>query len=137
MGAPVAENRTRLKDANGAEIIIPEKSTLRIAATLLDETGAPVPLAALSTLTLTIYARDESTQPIINGVSAVNIKNTGRGVIGATDGSLVLTLQPDDNGLANSANDLEWHRLLIEGLYSTDRKLKVEIEAPVRNLAKV
>lgn len=138
MAAPIAENRTQLKDANGAQLIVPEKSTgPRITLTLQDETGTVVPLAAITTATLTIYARDEVSQPIINSVSQVDIKNTGRGVIHATSGLLTLTLEPNDNAIQNTANDLEWHRLLIEVGYASTKSLKYEIEFPVRNLYKV
>lgn len=139
MAAPVSENRTRLKDANGAELIIPEKSTgPRITLTLVDETGTVVPLAAITTAQLTIYARDEAALPIINSVDHVNIKNDGvRGTIHATSGLLTLTLQPNDNAIANVASDLEWHRMLIEINYSGTQYLRHELEVPVRNLNKV
>ena len=139
MSAPVAENRTRLKDANGAELIVPEKSTgPRITLTLVDETGAAVPLAAITTATLTLYARDEASLPIINSVDHLNIKNDGvRGTIHATSGLLTLLLQPNDNAIVNSANDLEWHRLLLEINYSGTQYLRHELEVPVRNLNKV
>lgn len=134
----VAENRTILKDASGRQIVIPEQSSGPvITMTLLDETGAAVPLAAIGTATLTIYARDETSQPIINGVSLVNIKNTGRGTIHATSGLLTLSLDAADNSIQNSTNDLEWHRLLIEVGYNSTKALKYEIDAPVRNLNKV
>jgi hypothetical protein len=131
------ENRTILKDAAGRQLVIPEQSTSRMTMTLLDETGAPVPLAAIGTATLTVYARDEPTQPIINSVDHVDIKNTGRGTIHATSGLLTLLLAPLDNSISNSANDEEWHRFLIELTYNSTQKLKYEIEAPIRNLVKV
>lgn len=138
MAIPVAENRTILKDAAGKQIIIPEKSSGPVMTmTLLDELGAAVPLAGIGTATLTIYARDEASQPIINSVDHVNIKNTGRGVIHATSGLLTLTLDAADNSIQNTANDLEWHRFLIEIGYNSTKALKYEIDAPVRNLNKV
>ena len=47
----VAENRTILKDASGARLVVAEKTTLRITATLLDESGLAIPSAGLTTLT--------------------------------------------------------------------------------------
>lgn len=138
MAIPISENRTVLKDANGRQVIIPEQSSGPvITMTLVDEAGAAVPLAAIQTATLTIYARDEASQPLINSVDHVNVKNAGRGTIHATSGLLTLTLVAADNGLANSANDLEWHRLLIEIGYNSTQQLKYEIEFPVRNLYRV
>ncbi|HMU54856.1 MAG TPA: hypothetical protein PKA61_07610 [Nitrospira sp.] len=138
MAIPINENRTILKDADGKQLVIPEKSSGPvITMTLLDETGAPVPLAVISTATLTIYARDEAGQPIINTVDDVDIKNVGRGSIHSTSGLLTLTLDSADNSIQNSANDLEWHRLLLEVTYNGSKQLKYEIDVPVRNLYRV
>jgi len=135
---PVQENRTILTDADGRQIIIPEQSSgPLITMTLLDEAGAAVPLSAIGTATLTIYARDESGQPILNSVDHVDIKNTGRGTIHATSGLLTIEPVSADNNIQNTANDLEWHRFLIEIGYSSTKALKFEIDAPVRNLHKV
>lgn len=134
----IAENRTILKDANGAQLIVAEKTTLRFTSTLVDETGTVVPLAGVSALTLTLYNRDSTTKEIINGVSAVNILNSGRGTLHATTGLLTVTLEPNDNAIIDSASDLEWHRALIEGTYAGGAKaFKQEIDWPVRNLNKV
>ena len=133
-----AENRTILKDPSGRQLIVPEKSTgPRITGTLSDEAGAPIALASIQTATLTIYARDEAGQPIINSVDHVNIKNANQGTIHASSGVLTLTLNALDNAISNAANDLEWHRLLIEVGYNSTQALKYEIEFPVRNLNKV
>lgn len=138
MALPISENRTILKDASGRQVIIPEKSSGPVMTmTLVDETGAAVPLAAISAATLTIYARDEASLPIINAVDHVDVKNVGRGTIHATSGLLTLTLLSADNSIQNTAIDLEWHRLLIEITYSGTKQLKYEIEVPVRNVNKV
>lgn len=141
MAIPIKENRVILTDADGKQVIIPEQSSGPVMTmTLVDELGAPVPLAGISTATLTIYARDEANQPIVNGVSGVNIKNDGtRGTIHATSGLLTLSLVSLDNSIVNpaSTSDLEWHRLLIQVGYNATKALKFEIDAPVRNLHKV
>lgn len=134
----IAENRTILKDASGARLIVAEQSSLQITATLLDETGAPVPLAGLSSLTLTLYSRDSATQEIINSVSAVSILNTGRGTVHATSGLLTIAMVPADNTIIDTTQDLEWHRALIQGTYGGGVKaVKQEIDFQVRNLSKV
>lgn len=138
MAVPVSENRTVLKDANGAQLIVAEKTTLRCTATLVDETGAAIPSSGVSALTLTLYNRDSTTKEILNSVSAVNILNTGRGTLHATSGLLTVTLDPLDNAIVDSASDLEWHRALIEGTYAAGAKaFKHEIDWQVRNLNKV
>jgi len=131
------ENRTILKDADGFELVIAEQTTVRITGTLVDETGAAVPSAALTTLTLTIYARDHATQAIVNSVDDVNILNSGRGTVHATSGLLTLLLDPADQTIIDATLDQEWHRALIEGTYSATKKLKYEIDFPVRNLNKI
>ena len=138
MALTVIENRTILKDAAGRQMIVPEKSSgPRITMTLIDELGAPVPLAAIATATLTIYARDEPTQPIINSQSGIDIKNANQGSIHATSGLLTLFLNWPDNTIVNTANDIEWHRVLIQVTYNTSKNLNFEIDIPVRNLNKV
>ena len=138
MALPITENRAILKDADGKQLIIPEQSSGPVMTmTLLKEDGTPVELAAISAATLTIYARDEDGQPLVNAVDHVDIKNVGRGTIHNTSGLLTVTPESLDNSIQNSANDLEWHRFLIEVTYNSTKKLKYEIEAPVRNLNKV
>lgn len=134
----VAENRTILKEASGARVIAAEQSTIQILATLVDETGAAVPLAGLSALTLTLYNRDSATQELINSVNAVNILNTGRGVLHSTSGLLTITLLPADNAIIDGSQDLEWHRALIQATYGGGAKaMRYEIDFQVRNLSKV
>ena len=135
--AVIIENRIILKDSAGRQIVVPEQSTHRMTMTLLDEGGVAVPLAAITTATLTLYARDEPLQPIINTVDDINIKNTGRGTIHATSGLLTLMLDTADNAINDPTNDLEWHRCLIEVGYSATKTLKYEIDFPVRNLNKI
>lgn len=138
MAIPIKENRTILTTADGAQLIIPEQSSGPVMTmTLLDETGTAVPLAAIGAATLTIYARDEAGQPLINSVDHADIKNVGRGTIHNTSGLLTVTLESLDNSIHNSANVLEWHRFLIEVTYNSTKKLKYEIDAPVRNLYRV
>lgn len=133
----IAENRTILKDASGARLIVAEQSSLQITATLLDEAGAAVPLAGLSSLTLTLYNRDSATQEIINSVSVASILNAGRGTVHATSGLLTIALVPADNAIVDSTKDIEWHRALIQGTYGGGKALKYEIDFQVRNLSKV
>ena len=133
----IAENRTSLKDASGARLIVAEQSSLQITATLLDEAGSAVQLAVITALTLTLYNRDSTTQEIINSVSDVNILNAGRGTVHPTNGLLTLQLDPADNAIVDTTKDVEWHRALIEGTYGGGKALKYEIDWQVRNLSKV
>jgi hypothetical protein len=134
------ENRTRLKDGQGNERIVPERATLRLSGTLLDDAGLPIPSAALTTLTLTLYAPEVSGTPIINGRNGTNILNDGvLGVVHASNGTLTLTLTPADGVLMDAGAELELHRALIQWTYGAggSKGSGHEIEWPVRNLLKV
>lgn len=138
MAIPTKQNRTILTDADGAQVIVPEQASgPLITMTLLNELGLPVALADIDTAALTIYARDEPNQPLVNTVDHVDIKNVGRGTIHATSGLLTLTPVSLDNSIVNSASDLEWHRFLIEVGYASTKKLKYEIDLQVQNLYRV
>lgn len=138
MALPIHENRVRLTDADGKQLVVAERTSLRLTATLLDETGTAIPVSGLTTLTLTLYNRDSATLEIINSVTQVNIMNTGRGTVHATSGLLTVTLTPADNQIIDPTTDQEWHRALIEGTYAAGAKaFKSEIDFPVRNLNKV
>lgn len=138
MTIPIHENRTILKDADGKQLVVAERTSLRMTATLLDETGAAIPSSGVTAMTLTLYNRDSTNKEIINSVSAVNILNAGRGTLHATSGLLTVTLDPADNQIIDSTADQEWHRALIEGTYAAGAKaFKHEIDFPVRNLNKV
>jgi len=134
----VAENRTVLKDADDRQLVVAERTTHRLTATLLDETGTAIAAAGLDTLTLTLYNRDSSAKEIINSVNQVNILNTGRGTVHASSGLVTIVFQPADNQVVDNSVDLEWHRALIEGTYGSGTKaFKHEIDFQVRNLNKV
>ena len=117
----VNENRTILKTASGAQLIVAERTTLKLTGVLTDENGLVIPLAAIQTMTLTLYNRDSSAQEIINQVNAVSVLNTGRGTVNQTTGAVVLTLLPADNAIVNSNVDLEWHRVLLTGTYDSSK----------------
>lgn len=76
------ENKTHilLRDENGVEAVSPEKGLLFITGFLMDEKGQIVSLTDLTTLTLTVSDRDGS-KSVINGIQALDIKNTGRGQV--------------------------------------------------------
>ena len=136
----VLENRTRLTDANGNELIVPEQTTLLITGTVKDELGVAIPLASIGTLTLTLYAPEVTGQPIINSVNAVDVKNDGvRGVVHATSGAVTLTLLPADGAIQDVTKEIEIHRALLHWTYGagSSKAGRHEIDLLVRNLNKV
>lgn len=133
----IIQARSALVDAETAQIIVPEKGLVRITGTFKDQTDTVIPLAAWVSLVLTLYDRDTAAKAIINLVTAVDIKNTGRMALHATDGTFILTLEGADHTIIDTAKDLEWHRALLEGVYATSKPFKYEIDFAVRNLNKV
>lgn len=112
-----------------------EKTTHVYTATIKDENGTVVPAASLTTLTLTLYAKQSGT--IINSRSAQNILNANNVTVNSS-GVLTWTMQPDDNAIVNSALLTESHIALFEWTYSSGSKYgKHEIELVVSNLTKV
>jgi hypothetical protein len=70
----------------------------------------PITLAALNSLTLTIY--DKTTGKVINNRNNQSILNEHGGIV-ASDGTLTLRLQPSDNALVGEpgAGEKETHIL--------------------------
>jgi hypothetical protein len=113
-----------------------EKKTARYTGIMKDETGAVIPAAALSALTLTIYC-DNAAQTVI--LAPTNILNADRGTLDGS-GNLAITLREDpspDNALVDSALDAERHVLFIEWTKTNGRKGGHEVVYTVRNMAKV
>lgn len=108
-------------------------------ATLKDLAGTPLPLANLTSITLTYYVvADGST---INSRNDQDIKNTNDVTIHATNGLLTWVGQAADTtiaGTAVTAGATEHHRALFEWVYvgsGTPGKHVVDIY--VENLEKV
>lgn len=124
------ENRTLLPDT------IPEGTTCLITGTLVDETGAPVGSATITTFTMTLYCLMTGL-PIINANNAINIKNANQGTLDAS-GNFTITLKAADNAImAPVTTGMETHRMLLEWAWPTGKTGKYEIDLVVRNLDKV
>jgi hypothetical protein len=80
----------------------------------LDDAGNPIPAAALQSLTLSIV--DTKSGAIVNGASAVNILNAGRGAVDNL-GNLTLVLSPLDTALANAGDLSEERSLVLDWTY--------------------
>ena len=131
----MATSTTRT-DLTARASAVPEKSTSLLSGQLVDETGAAIPAAQLTTFALTLYAVVTSL-PIINSVSAVNILNTGRGTVDGS-GNWTITLTPADNAIVGTDPGHEVHRALLEWTWNGGLKGgKHEVDFLVRNLDKV
>jgi hypothetical protein len=98
---------------------IPAKSTARYTAAIVDEGGTGIPAAVLASLKLSLY--DADTGLAVNSISAVNILNTGRGVIDSS-GNLTLTLLPADTvTIGSPAPDpgtIQYRSMVIDWVYN-------------------
>jgi hypothetical protein len=114
---------------------VAERTSARYSGVLVDETGAAVPAASLSTLTLTLF--DENTNTVINSVDDINILNADRGTVDAA-GNLVVTLLPADNVIVTPTRVREPHVMLLEWTYAGGAKAgRHEVRFIVVNLTKV
>lgn len=95
-------------------------ATLRYTAQVQDETGAGIPAASLTTLTLTVYAVIIG-NPLVNGIDHVNVLNAGRGTVDAL-GNVVVLLAPADMLLVNLVGVPEQHIMLLEYTYASGAK---------------
>lgn len=94
-----------------------EGTTPKLKCRLEKADGTPE--ANPATLVLSLYLEDDAaSDPTINSVDAVNIKNTGRGALDA-DGNLVVTLEPEDTALVEEDAEEEVHVALVEWTGST------------------
>lgn len=100
-----------------AVVTVSEGNRCRLTGTFADETGAAIPLASLSTLTLTLY--DRATDTVINGRDAQSILNVHGGTYDATSGAFTLTLGASDNVIvtAGRAGAVETHIALLEATW--------------------
>lgn len=112
-----------------------EKTSGQMTGTLTDETGAVVPAASLTTLTLTLF--DLASGTILNSRDAQNVLNTNNVTVSAL-GVLVWTIQPADNAIVNDNLARETHRALFQWTWSAGAKSgKGYQDLVVENLAKV
>ncbi|HUN49982.1 MAG TPA: hypothetical protein VMU42_02645 [Candidatus Sulfotelmatobacter sp.] len=111
---------TRTTFIGGASQPVASGETAQYKCQLLDETGAAVPASALTALTLSIV--DTATGAVVNGCSAADILNTGRGTVDAA-GNLAITLTPADTALLAADDAQECRSLVIDWTYGDGSKI--------------
>lgn len=118
-----------------------ERTTVRIATTITDENQVAIPGTSLTTLVLTLYARDAA-KTIINSRNKQNVLNSNGCTIDA-NGNLVMILTPLDGIIVDVTASpppasIEEHVLLFEGTFAAGAKAFVkEILLKVKNVEKV
>lgn len=119
-----------------ATLYVKEGTGAIYTATLEDSAGTAIPLANLTTITLTLYNVPDG--EIINSRDDQNVLNQNNVVIHSTSGLLTWTMQAADNVISDTSLDWEHHRALFEFTFSgTGTPGKSEAEIMCENLTKV
>jgi hypothetical protein len=119
-----------------------EQSSRTVQFTLKDNTNTVVPLASLSTVTLTLfdwgtYAPGASpVVGILNSRDAQNVKNTNNVTVHATSGLVTWSMQPDDNIIVTLRRQIERHRAEFRFVLTSGAELDYQMEVEVVNLRK-
>jgi hypothetical protein len=112
-----------------------EKTTQKLTAVIKDETGAIIPGASLSTLTVTLY--DTATNAIINSRNNQSILGANGGSVDSS-GNLAWIMDPADNVILNDALAQEIHVALLVWTYAAGAKRgEYEIALIVPNTVRV
>lgn len=129
---------TPLQPGEPSTVDVLEGETPRYTATLKDETGAVLPAASLSTLTLKLYVtKTDGTDQFIRGSAGAgqNVLNANNVTINAS-GAIVWLLQVADTTLVE-AIPYERHIALWEWTWPTSRAGKHEVWFNVKALNQV
>lgn len=110
----MADPRTHLADS------VPELSTCLVSGQLVDDAGAGVGGAQLTTLTMTLWALTPG-KPIINSNTSRDIKNVNQGTVDGS-GNVAITLAPADNAIQVAGSEREVHRMLLTWTYLSGTK---------------
>ena len=114
---------------------IAEGVTARITGTILDDTGTPIPTAALTTLKLTLF--DKRSLAILNSRSAVSVLNTAGGTVDS-NGLLTMILSPADNAIVAQSPVSETHVALFTWTYNAGAATgRAQVEFTIANLSLV
>lgn len=129
---------TPLQPGEPSTVDVLEGETPRYTATVTDDTGAPLPAASLSTLTMTLYVlKSDGTTSYIrgSGLGGQNVLNANNVTV-STDGSVVWSLQVADTSLVEAV-PFEKHIALWEWTWPTARAGKHEVWFNVKALNEV
>lgn len=102
---------------------VEESQSGTVTTTILDETGAAVASASVTTMTMTSY--DNKTKQIIGGRNGQDVLNTNNGTYHATSGLFTWTVLIADTALADQTNkQVETHVHRLRVTWSSGTKAK-------------
>lgn len=121
-----------------ANTIINEGTTAIYTASLIDETGAAIPLENLDSLTLTLCNKNDFS--IINSRNAQDILNNNDVVVSA-DGVITWEMQPEDNIISSTKigyGHTETHIIFFEWEWDNNtKKGNYETRIDVKKMVKI
>ena len=113
-----------------------EGNVMQIAGVLVDQDDTPVPLAAIGTMTLTLY--DWATDTVINSRLDQSVLNVNGGTLHPTSGAFTLRLGGADNPILTPAGlapgQTETHVALLEATWSSGGAWAGQIKVLVRQI---
>jgi hypothetical protein len=115
---------------------VKERTTRKFTAVIQDENGTAIPVANLTTVTLTLYEKRAGT--IINSRNAQDVKNLN-GVTIDSGGNLTWIMDPLDNAIiaATGTPTQEDHVALFVWTYPSGKRGQYEVLFIVENASKV
>jgi hypothetical protein len=115
--------------------VIDEGTTPIYTATIKDAAGTPIPLAQITTLTLTLF--DNATHSIINGRDDQNVLNSNGVMVEETSGKLTWNMSSLDTAIGNTAAFYESRIAQFVWIYGGGKRGTHEILFTIRNLEKI
>jgi len=115
---------------------INEKITVRYRGTFNDLDGAPIQLADMTTLNLTMFLEDAGANSVINAWSSKDVLNVNGGTFHATSGLFTLELAPADTALVSQGRSRERHKMEFEFTWAS-KTGRHEVMLVVKNLGSV
>lgn len=111
-----------------------ERATAKYTATIKDESGTAITLAAITTSGAKLTLKDESGN-VINSRDGQDIRNTNNVTISTSVGLLTWTVQSADNSNAGSA--VEKHTATFDITHATSKRVIHTINIMVRPITEL
>jgi hypothetical protein len=129
MTTPIRERMTQEVAEGGSALL---------SWTLTDESTPPVPITLAQIGTAQWWHYDEASGSIVNGRTAVDIKNANGGTIASTSGACTLKVTPADNAMVDITKRSEWRIAFVRITYNGGAGVvEKEIAYKLINLLKI
>jgi hypothetical protein len=113
---------------------VQERQSLRVGFTWLDETNTPIPLADVTSLTLSL--RNPRTGDMLNSRDGQDVLNTNGVTFDATTGETVWEVTPDDLTIVDDTLDIEERHGLFRLEWGVNKAFEHRVVLRAANLYK-